>query len=160
MEGGFKKIKKKTALKKKVGSVYHPTSKTIRTGECPIGEVGRKGYYRHAYEKKDGHRIKGSYVKRSCIKDKGLPGKIIPSAKVIPSLKEGTLSKYGYSTHLSEKDRLSSLIKAVKELTYAGVIRRVNAIRTLSKSNPKLFKIYTQDIENLQKWRVEHPNQK
>jgi hypothetical protein len=160
MDKDIKKVKKRTALKKKVGSVYHPTSKTIRTGECPIGEVGRKGYYRHAYEKKDGHHIKGSYVKRSCIKDVGMPGKVISSAKVIPKLKEGALSKYGYSTDLTEKERLVCLVKAIKELTYAGVIRRINAIRTLTKSNPKLFKIYTKDIENLQQWRVKHPEEK
>lgn len=152
-----KVIEKKTSMKKPVGTFYHPTETTIRQGRCPIGEIMKDGYYRHTYKTKTGATVKGKYVKQACTPNKGKPGKTIASAKVIPKLKKGELSKYGYSTHLSEKDRMKSLIKAVGELSYATVIRKLNAVRTLSKSDEHLFKIYSVDIENLQKWRANHP---
>jgi len=152
-----KTVEKKTAMKMPVGSYYHPTKDTIRQGRCPVGKIMKKGYYRHDYEKKDGTHVKGKYVKQACTPNKGKPGKTLESAKVIPPLKKGELTKFGYSTHLSEKERLQSLIKAVKDLSYATVIRKINAVRTLSRNDPKLNKIYTTDIENLQKWRANNP---
>jgi hypothetical protein len=152
-----KRVTKKTAMESPIGSYYHPTEKSIRQGRCPVGQVMKEGYYRHSYKKKSGTEVKGKYVKQACIPNKGMVGKVLPSAKAIPKLQKGELTKYGYSTHKNEKERLQSLIQAVKELSYATVIRKLNAVRTLSKSDAKLFKIYSKDIENLQKWRVQHP---
>lgn len=157
-EKNHKRVTKKTAMAAPVGTYYHPTDKSIRRGRCPEGQVMREGYYRGSYTKKTGTKVKGKYVKQSCVENKGMPGKVVPAAKVIPKLNKGTLSKHGYSTHLSEKERLDALIRATKELTFAGVIRKLNAVRTLSKSNAHLFKIYSTDIENLQKWHTKHPN--
>ena len=155
--GGGNVVSEKTAMKMKVGSPHHPTKMTVLEGNCPEGMIMRDGYYRHSYNKKSGTHIKGKYVKEGCVKNMGKPGKTVKEGKVIPKLKEGTLRKFGYHTDLSEQERLDALVKAVKGLGYAEVIRKVNAVRTLSKANPHLYKIYTTDIENLQKWKAENP---
>jgi hypothetical protein len=157
MEMKMKKVQKKTALKEPVGTYYHPTENTIRQGRCEKGKIMKKGYYRHEYTKKDGTKVKGNYVKQSCTPNKGKPGKTTSEGKVIPKLKKGELSQFGYSTHSTEDERHKALLKAVEKLSYATVIRKLNAVRTLSKADVKLFKIYSRDIENLQKWRAEHP---
>ncbi len=156
--GGMGKVvSEKKAMKMKVGSPHHPTKMTVLEGDCPEGMIMRDGYYRHSYDKKSGTHIKGKYVKEGCVKNMGKPGKTVKEGKVIPKLKEGTLRKFGYHTDLSEQERLDALLKAVKEMGYADVIRKINAVRTLSKANLQLYKIYTTDIENLQKWRAENP---
>ncbi len=155
--GGGNIVSEKKAMKMKVGSPHHPTKMTVLEGDCPEGMIMRDGYYRHSYDKKSGTHVKGKYVKEGCIKNMGKPGKTVKEGKVIPKLREGALRKYGYHTDLSEQERLDALVKAVKGLGYAEVIRKVNAVRTLSKANPHLYKIYTTDIENLQKWKAENP---
>jgi hypothetical protein len=155
--GGGKVVSEKKAMKMKVGSPHHPTKMTVLEGDCPEGMIMRDGYYRHSYNKKSGTHIKGKYVKEGCVKNMGKPGKTVKEGKVIPKLKEGTLRKFGYHTDLSEQERLDALLKAVKEIGYVEVIRKINAVRTLSKANLHLYKIYTTDIENLQKWRAENP---
>ncbi len=156
--GGMDKVvSEKKAMKMKVGSPHHPTRMTVLEGDCPEGMIMRDGYYRHSYNKKSGTHVKGKYVKEGCVKNMGKPGKTVKEGKVIPKLKEGTLREFGYHTDLSEQERLDALLKAVKEIGYADVIRKINAVRTLSKSNLHLYKIYTTDIENLQKWRANNP---
>jgi hypothetical protein len=165
-----KKIEKKTAMKKAVGTYYHPTKDTIRRqtkfangtewsrqGRCEMGEIMKKGYYRHDYTKKDGTKVKGKYVRQACTPNKGKPGKTTVEGKTIPKLKKGELSHFGYSTHKNVDERHKALLKAVEKLSYATVIRKLNAVRTLSKADAHLFKIYSRDIENLQKWRSQHP---
>ena len=136
-----RRISRKRARKRRVGSFYHPTKTTVRTGAC-----GRSQILRKAYTRRDGTRVKAV-----CVKNKGLPGRTIASAKVLPKLKVGKLTRYGYYTDLSAKARLASLSKSVRGVGYATTIRRVVAIRNYSEHNPKLLKIYETDIKNLQK---------
>jgi hypothetical protein len=154
------KIKtEKQALKKKVGSFYHPTSTTYRTGACPKGYELKESYNKKSYVKKNGTVVKGTHVGSVCVKDKGKPGKTISSAKILPSIKnKGLLEKYGYSTKSSSSERLKSLLKAAKDLSYRSVVARINLIRTLSESNEKLFNIYSKDLANMKKWRKENPD--
>ena len=154
------KIKtEKQAIKTKVGSFYHPTSTTYRTGACPKGFELRESYNKKSYVKKNGTLVKGTHVGSVCVKDKGKPGKTISKAKILPTIKnKGLLEKYGYSTKSSSVERLKSLLKAAKDLSYRSVVSRINLIRTLSESNKKLFKIYSTDLNNMKKWRKEHPD--
>ncbi len=145
-------VQEKTAMLEPVGTFHHPTTKTIRTGKCPVGKIERDGYYRHSYTKKSGTKVKGKYVKEACIDNKGVPGKYAPGTVPQVKLKKGLLTKHGYSTKLPSKERLEALKRAVKEDGYVGTLRHVVYIRTLSKNNPKLFKIYDTDVKNLQKW--------
>ena len=145
-------LTEKKAEKCKVGTYYHPTKETFRSGSCKKGEILRKGYKRKAYTRKDGTKVKASNIKPGCIKEKGMEGKVLTKYKIIKIDKLNILSKYGYSTKLNSKDRLKTLIKACAHYTYSKVVKRINAIRTLSKSNKRLYDIYTKDLANLKKF--------
>jgi hypothetical protein len=145
------------ALKKKVGSYFHPTKKSYREGACPIGKILKRGYRRKTYTKKNGKIVKSKYIDVTCVKDIGLPGKVLSKYKVIKINKVNELGKFGYSTKLSLSKRFRCLIKAASKISYRSVVARINAIRTLSKANKKLYKIYTEDLKNLKKWRKENP---
>ena len=43
--------------------------------KCKKGDIVRSGYRRKAYTRSDGTRVKATYVKPSCIKNRGAPGK-------------------------------------------------------------------------------------
>jgi len=49
MDKKKKILTEQQAKKQPIGSFYHPTKKTIRTGACPIGFDLKKGYERKAY---------------------------------------------------------------------------------------------------------------
>jgi hypothetical protein len=147
----------KQAEKKPVGSFYHPTNKTVRSGACPVGFELRKGYERKPY-KKGSKLIKSTYVEPVCVKDKGLPGKLLPEYKPISLDKSHVLSKYGYSTKLDDNKRHETLLEASKDLTYKSVITRLVALRTLTKkTDPEHSNIYNKNIKKLQEWRTKNP---
>jgi len=147
------------AKKEPVGSFYHPTKKTIRTGACPIGFDLKKGYKRKSYTKSDGKKVPTTYVKPTCIKDKGLPGKLLQEYKPFTISPRDNLKPYGYSTSISSKKRYESLMKAIKELSYTSVIRRLINLRTLTKTSDKEHsKIYDEDIKKLRLWREKNPD--
>ena len=130
---------------------------------CKTGEVIREGYYRKPYTKKNGSRVKGIWIKPTCIKDQGLPGRGYPlrapkskklqkPGKGIGPLKKGVLGKHGYATKLSASERRTALDSAVGEYGAHRVLRRLNAIKTLSKrTNPKVSKKYFQDMKWVRK---------
>jgi hypothetical protein len=91
----------------------------------------------------------GKITRETCIKDLGNPGKGI---KIFPKLKVGTLSSFGYSSKLNEKDRRSSLLQASKKTDLVTLIRKLNAVSILTKNTlPKTSKIFRKDLEFLQK---------
>jgi hypothetical protein len=152
-------LTEKQAKKEPIGSFYHPTKKTIRTGVCPIKFDLKKGYKRKSYTKSDGEKVPSTYVKPICIKDKGLPGKLLDEYKPFILSPKNGLKPYGYSTSVSSKKRYESLMKAIKELSYTSVIRRLINLRTLTKtSNKEHSKIYDEDIQKLRLWREKNPN--
>jgi hypothetical protein len=142
-----KKLTEKEASKKKIGSFYHPTKSTFRTGSCPKGmEI------RIAYVKKNGTK-----VNEKCIKNRGLPGKTLESAKVIKLTNKNSLKNY--STKNSLNERLKSLKKSVKDLSYKTVILRLSALRTLTKrTNPRVSSIYNEDMKKLKEWKISKKN--
>jgi hypothetical protein len=147
-------LTEKEASKKKVGSFYHPTKTTFRSGACPRGMELREGYKKKSYMKKSGKRIKSSIIKPSCVKNKGLPGKTLKSAKVIMIKKNSKLHPYKYSTKLSSINRIKLLKKAIKDYSYKEIILELSARRTLTKrTNPKVSSIYDKDMKNLKKWK-------
>lgn len=154
-----KVLTEKQALKEPVGSFYHPTEKTIRTGICPKGFIEKNHYHRHSYQKKNGKHINETNVGTYCARNKGMPGKILPEFKVLPKLEKNALKKYGYSTTLNAEARHKSLLNAAKNLTYSSVTRRLVVLRSYNKTaNKKHAQIYNEDIKKLQAWRKENPN--
>lgn len=113
------------------------------TRKCPKGQILRKGYVRRfsssiknrGYSVKRGNTVFRAYpkknttfVKATCIKDRGLPG----SKPSIGPLRKGDLSKYGYNVKKSEKDRHEALNKAIREYGALGVFRKLDAVAKLS----------------------------
>ena len=69
------------------------------------------------------------------------------------------LKKFGYSTKLGKDDRHKVLLKAVAKYGYSSVVKRLVALRTLTKNTqPIKSNKYNNDIIGLQKWKkyMEH----
>ena len=116
-----------------------------RASRCSRGEIRRKGYN---FKRSNGTRVR---VSSSCIKDRGAPGKG-PRLIVIPKESRGLLEKYGYNLSESFEERIKALKKAMREEKPLTVLRRVNAIRTLQKSNRTNYRKLDRDM----KWIQEH----
>lgn len=69
----------------------------------------------------------------------------------IPKEDVGLLKKYGYKLKNNFEQRIKSLKKANEELSKLKVIRYINAIRTLQKSNEKYYRKLDRDMKWLQK---------
>jgi hypothetical protein len=160
-----KVLTEKQAKKEKVGSFYHPTEKTFRTGACPIGYTERKPHTRKSYTKKDGKKIQETEVNLTCVKDTGLPGKILKEFKVITINQKNNFKPYGYKTTDNSNVRHKSLLEAAKQLSYGTVIRKLSALRTLHKNYTdkedihfKYYTLFDKDIKKLQEWREKNPD--
>ena len=112
------------------------------------GLIRRSSYIRKSYIRKDGIKVKGSKVKSSLIKDRGKKGK---GKKLFEIKDKGFLSEKGYSLKKSNNARKTSLRKASKEKGSLSVLRHLNAIRTLQKSNPENYKKLDKDVKFIQK---------
>lgn len=110
---------------------------------CPKGEIERVSY---SYDKKSGTHVK---VPKTCIEDKGKPGKG-PKLIPIPKEDEGLLSNYGYSLKDSYEKRIIALKKANKNEDELKILRHVNALRTLQKSNERYYNKLNKDFKWLQ----------
>lgn len=145
-----KVLTNRQAIKQPIGSFYHPTKETYRSGACDIGFILKKGYERRAYRRKDGTFVKATYVDPVCIHDKGIKGKLLDEFKPIHLSTKNELKPYGYVTKLKNYERLNALLRAAEKLSFKTVILRISALRTLQKNNPPYYKIYNEDLKNLQ----------
>ena len=115
--------------------------------KCPRGSISRRGYI--YLKKSTGKRIR---VKSGCIKSKGLRSRGKKSNRVLPKLKKGSLTKYGYSTSVSESKRHIALKKALKAYGYSTLVKKLNAVKLLTKNtNPKNSRIYGRDLKWIQR---------
>ncbi len=118
---------------------YQP--KPYSRKKCLKGTVSRRSYV-----KKNGTRVKAG-----CVKSKGLRSKGKKPIRGIPTLKKGTLSKHGYSVKSPREERHKSLRRSVKEHGKGVVIKKLNAVRVLSRNtNPKNSAIFTSDMKYVQ----------
>ena len=74
----------------------------------------------------------------------------------MPDADIGLLSKYGYSLHYPYDVRINALKKANKKEDNLKILRHVNALRTLQKSNEKYYNKLNRDL----KWLQKHYNYK
>ena len=118
--------------------------KSSDKGKCNPGEIERVGY---SYTKKSGTHVE---VDPSCVSDKGKPGKG-PKLITMPEYDVGLLSKYGYNLRNSHDERVKSIKKALKENSELKILRHVNALRTLQKSNEKYYNKLDKDLKWIQK---------
>lgn len=112
--------------------------------KCPSGQIERVGY---SYTKKSGTYVE---VDSSCVPDKGKPGK---GQKLItmPEYDIGLLTKYGYNLRNSHDERVKSIKKAIKENSELKILRHINALRTLQKSNKTYYNKLDKDLKWIQK---------
>ena len=114
--------------------------------KCNKRKIERVGY---SYIKKSSKKV--IKVKPVCIEDKGKPGKG-PKLIIIPTVDEGLLGKYGYTLKKSYEDRIKALKKAYKENSHLKILRHLNAIRTLQKSNETNYNKLNKDMKWLQEY--------
>jgi hypothetical protein len=114
----------------------------------PNGMIRRSSYIKKSYNRKDGTKVKGSKIKSSLIKDRGQKGK---GKKLFEIKDKGFLREEGYSLKKSLSQRRASLKKASREKGMLPVLRHLNAIRTLQKSNPENYKKLDEDVKYIQK---------
>lgn len=155
-------LTEKQAMKEPVGSFYHPTEKTFRSGACPAGMTLKSGYHVKEYVKKNGTIIKNKNVDPVCVKNKGLPGKVLKQYKVIKINSKDNFKPFGYTTSNNSNTRFKSLLEACKVLSYATVVRKLNALKVLrskqtDEKTVRLYNIFSEDIKMLQEWRRKNP---
>lgn len=94
-------------------------------------KVRRKGYWRKAYTRSDGVRVKRTWVPATtfAVKDRGKKGW---GPKTIKIRDEGALGGPGY-THKMARQRHAALRRSVKRDGYAATARRIAAVRGLGK---------------------------
>ena len=110
------------------------------SSKCSSDKTKRIAY---SYDKKSDVHIK---VKKTCIKDQGKGSKLI----IIPKEDRGLLEPYGYILSESYEKRIKALIKANKNEDNLKILRYINALRTLHKSNQKYFNKLDKDFKYLQ----------
>ena len=113
---------------------------------CPKGEIMRKGYQ---FTRKTSKKV--IRVEPTCIEDRGKPGKG-PKLITMPSYDVGLLSKYEYQLSNNHAARVKSLKRAMRNENGLKVLRHLNAIRTLNKSNEKIYNKLDRDMKWLQKY--------
>jgi hypothetical protein len=114
------------------------------TTKCPSGMIKRKSY---SFKKSNSKTVK---VGSKCIKDQGMPGKG-PQIIKLPKEDIGILSDYGYSLKLPYDDRIKALKKSIKHIDELKILRHINALRTLFKSNEKYYDKLNKDLYWIQK---------
>lgn len=113
------------------------TTESNNNNKCPQGEIVRKAY---SYMRKDGTRV---HVPAKCVADRGLKGK---GPKVLPTLKKGTLSAFGYTSKDTKAKRRKMLREAVDGIGATLIFRKLNAVMILNRNtNPKISKIFQED---------------
>lgn len=127
----------KQALKEPLGSYYHPTKNTYRTGICEIGKVLKKGYTKKL-------KNKNIYVDPVCIKNKGKPGILINKKN---------------KSKVKENKKMEKYIKEIKKTSYKSVIMKLysDLKKDITESKKKTIE---NDIIMLKKWRINNPNSK
>jgi hypothetical protein len=134
-----------------------------RKAKCPPGQVERKGYVRKfaANIIKKGYTVKRHsgkdyriyperstvFVKPSCVKDRGLPGKVGPGEGFGP-IRKGELKKHGYIYKESAEKRRDAIKDAIKEFGALGVYHKLDAIAKLSRRTaPEAAEAFRKDRE-------------
>jgi hypothetical protein len=116
---------------------------------CPLGKIERTGYM----YKKDGNTVN---VLPTCVSKKK-QSKKQSKLIVIPKYDSGLLSDYGYSLRSSYEDRVKAIKKSLKvhdnlRASALKILRHINALRTLQKSNEKYYNKLSKDLKWIQSY--------
>ena len=69
---------------------------------------------------------------------------------IMPDYDKGLLSDYGYALKLSHENRVKAIKKSLKENNKLKILQHINALRTLHKSNEKLYNKLDKDLKWIQ----------
>lgn len=118
---------------------------------CPYGKVYRKGHTRRS---PSGKRIR---VPGKCVKSprksparrrqrSRSPRRSRSTSKVRIHVRKGTLSKYGYSSHLSTAERHHALELAAENEGWLPIFRKLNVLMIFNRNNnPQLSRLFESD---------------
>lgn len=110
--------------------------------KCPSKKITRRSHTRTL--SKSGKKV---YVKRTCVPDKGKPGKTLKRNRVLPKVnRKISLRRFGYSLKKTDKTRHASLVKASNELNPLKVLGRLNLIRNYTPESKNKIKL-NKDVE-------------
>ena len=147
-------IKKNKINSKKKMSLSKEEENRMMTEEmndiCPPGQIYRRGSMVEAYAKENGTKIEPFWRHGSCIDNKGEPGHGM-KINGVEEMNEGILRDLGYGLNKNEKSRHDSILMAMKLHSPLKVLRHINLIRTLHKSDPENYEKLTADFHFIQK---------
>jgi hypothetical protein len=75
---------------------------------------------------------------------------------IMPKYDIGLLSNYGYKLKDAHEKRIKAIIKSIKEHSELKILRHINALRTLHKSNKSLFNKLDKDMKWIQNDYIKH----
>jgi hypothetical protein len=107
---------------------------------CPKDMIRRSSY-----------KKTGTSVKSACVKDMGKKGKG-PKLITISEKDVGILSDFGYKLNKPHEERIAAIKRASKKHPMLKLLRHINALRTLFKSNETLYKKLDKDLKWIQKY--------
>ena len=100
--------------------------------------IMRKGYTRRAFTRKSGTHVRSSHVSRHRIHDVGAPGKWRSiHGPGIGTMKQGLLTRLGYSAEKGKTARHKAIRKAVKRYGPLSTFRKLQAVSTYTKRTSK-----------------------
>jgi hypothetical protein len=92
---------------------------------CPKGKIERVAYTRKS---RKGSRV---HVPKTCIPDRGRPGKTPKSQRLPTPGKDISLRKYGYSVDKPAYNRHKALMAAARDTDEYKVLKHLNLVRNI-----------------------------
>lgn len=118
--------------------------------KCPANKVNRRSFTRTL---SDGKKV---HVKRTCVPDKGAPGKTPKAKRILPKLdRKISLTKYGYSLSKTPRSRRASLARASSNHNPRKVLGRLNLIRNYTAEPDNKEKL-SEDVKWMSGFYAKH----
>jgi hypothetical protein len=153
---------KRSTLRKMKARLERADTRKRSDIHCPKGYIARASYarrYKTSIREK-GYTVRKAsgttykvypknetlYVPASCVKDLGKPGKGVPEGQGIGPMRQGEMTRFGYSAKKSTEERHKALRLAVMKLGALSTYRKLDAVAKLSvRVAPDASRIFTED---------------
>ena len=156
-----KEFKRSTTRKMK-NRLSHMPSRKKNEIRCPAGYIARASYARRykTSVRQRGYTVKRAsgttykvypksetlYVPAACVKDVGKPGKGVPEGKGIGPMRQGEMTRFGYSSKKDIVARHEAIRKAVAHLGPLSTYRKLDAVSKLAlRIAPDASRIFAAD---------------
>jgi hypothetical protein len=136
-----RKIAKKNTIAKMARNIFGQP-------KCGSKQIVKNGYFRSSYNRKDGSKVKGTWVPPTCIDSVSGTG---VKGEQLFVLERGDLKRFGYEDvrNKTELQRHRALGRALSENYDAlSLTRKLNALKVVNKNrDPVLETIFAEDAE-------------